>query len=166
MTKKIFLIAICFSVVVFGMTPSPSSALQSGGVEIGDLETGSVAGLGFETLEVDLTITALCVGGQKAWYPPTSVLDLRDEGTGGRASRPILIKLVNTLPLPQGFTFSADSAFAGPTSLTVRLVVNPGETRYVGIPISDFTYVTAGNLVTYGSHLDPSMLGGQFLILR
>lgn len=118
MTKKYFLIFLLLGISLVLKSPE-TFALQSGGVEIGDLETGSVIGQPFKTLDVDFTVTALCVGGQKAWYPPLIVLDLRTEGTGGRAGRPIVIRAINTLPIPQGLTLSADSAFAGPTSLNV-----------------------------------------------
>jgi hypothetical protein len=35
---------------------SPSHALQSGGVEMGDLESGSVVGQGFKDLPIDLVL--------------------------------------------------------------------------------------------------------------
>jgi len=166
MPKKLFSPVLLIGSVFFVFMNSPSLALQSGGVEIGDLETGSVVGQPFETLDVDLMITGLCVGGRKAWYPPTSILDLRNQGADGRASGPIIIKITNTLPLPQGFSFSADSPFAGPTSMSIKMVLKAQETKYIGIPMSDFTYVTTGGLILYGSHMDPAMLGGHLVILR
>ncbi len=164
MSKKLPLILICFWAISFMSTNA--FALQSGGVEIGELETGSVVGQPFKRLEVDVELTALCVGGQKAWYPPMSVLDLRPQGTGARPGRPVLIRVTNQLHLPQGLSFSADSPFAGPTSLSVGLIVKPGESKYIGIPISDLTYITVNQVVDYISHTDSRMLGGQLLILR
>jgi len=40
-----------------------------------------------------------------------------------------------------GFDLSADSAFAAPTSMHISIVLKPGETKYIGIPISDLTYL-------------------------
>lgn len=164
--KNFLRVFVFGSICLSGFLGPQAYALQSGGVEFGDFSTGTVVGQPFRTLEVDLEITALCVGGQKAWYPPVSVLNLQTQGTGGRSGRPVLIKVRNALPLRVGFYLSADSAFAGPTSMTIRLILNPGETKYVGIPLSDLTYVTVSNVNHYGSHTDHRMLGGQILILR
>ena len=129
-------------------------------------ETGSVIGQPFKKLDVDLAFTAMKVGGQNAWYPSTAVLNLVAEGTGGRAGRPVLLKVTNTLSSDYTFDLSADSAFAGPTSMHVKLNVKPGETKYIGIPISDLTYVTANNVLNYHNPADPAGIGGQLLILR
>ena len=161
--KALFGLVCCAMIALLNVE---ASALQSGGVEIGDLDTGSVVGQPFKELSVDVELIALCVGGQKAWYPPTSILDLQVQGTGGRPGHPVLIKLTNMLPLRVGFRLSADSAFAGPTLLNVGLTLNPGETKYIGIPISDLTYVTATGLIPYGSHIDHRMVGGQLLVFR
>jgi len=140
-------------------------ALQSGGVEIGDLETGSVVGTPFKALDVDLELNAIELGGKKVWYPPTSILNLVSGATGGRAGRPVLLKVTNNLDKEHGFELSADSAFAGPTSMHIKLVLAPGETKYIGIPTSDLTYVTANNLLNYKCHLHPAHLGGQLLVM-
>lgn len=52
-------------------------ALQAGGVEVGDLETGSVVGQPFKELPIDLDIYATEIGALKVLYPPTSILDLK-----------------------------------------------------------------------------------------
>ena len=145
---------------------SSALALQSGGVEIGDLETGSVVGQSFKELDVDLAFTAANVAGSDGWYPPVSVLNLVAQGTGARAGRPVLIKVTNKLQKEYTFNLSADSAFAGPTSLTATVHLKPGETKYIGIPTSDLTYVTANNVLNYSN---PSANGdphGQLIILR
>ena len=160
------LLSVLLSLILVAAGSSVAFALQSGGAEIGDLETGSVVGQPFKELDVDLTITAMKIGGKKVWYPPTSILNLTASGTGGRAGRPVLIKVVNSLDSEHGFDLNADSAFAGPTSLHVKIVLKPGETKYIGIPISDLTYVTASNVLNYKCQLHNAHLGGQLLILR
>lgn len=159
-----FIIALGFFLLLSGA--SAALALQSGGVEVGDLATGSVVGQPFKELPVDLEFTAMMVGGKKAWYPPTSVLNLGIGGTGGRAGRPVVLKVTNKLNSEFGFFLSADSAFAAPTSLKVKVSLKPGQTQYIGIPTSDLTYVTASGLLKYHSHMDHGSLGGQLLILK
>lgn len=145
---------------------SPVFALQSGGVEIGDLETGSVTGQPFKRLDVDLAFTAMQIAGKNVRYPPTAILSLVAGGTGGRAGRPVLFQVTNTLASDYTFHLSADSAMAGPTSLNTFLTLKPGETKYIGIPMSDLTYVTANNLLIYSNPADKGGLSGQLLILK
>lgn len=159
------LLSVLLSAVFVVAGSSVSFALQSGGVEIGDLETGSVVGQSFKELDVDLTLTAMEIGGQKVWYPPTSILNLVSGATGGRAGRPILLKVTNTMDKEHGFDLSADSAFAAPTSMHIKIVLAPGETKYIGIPMSDLTYVTSNNLLGYKCQLHPGHIGGQLLIM-
>jgi len=159
------LLSVLLSAVLIAAGSSAAWALQSGGVEIGDLETGSVVGQAFSKLDVDLEFTAMEIGGKKVWYPPTSILNLVAGATGGRAGRPILFKVTNNMDKDHGFELSADSAFAAPTSMHIKLVLKPGETKYIGIPMSDVTYVTASNLLNYKCHLHAAHLGGQLLIL-
>lgn len=157
---------VCFGLLlILGMTTS-AFALQSGGVEIGDLETGSVVGQPFKELDVDLQLTAMQVGKKQGWYPPTAILNLISQGTGGRAGRPVLIQVTNNLGSDYTFNLSADSAFAGPTSMTAKLTLKPGETKYIGIPTSDLTYVTASNVLNYTNPSANGDLSGQLLILR
>lgn len=160
------LLSVLLTVSLIALGSSAVFALQSGGVEIGDLESGSVVGQPFKALDVDLEFMAINIGNSKVWYPPTAVLALSKEGTGGRAGRPVLIKVTNNLDAEHGFDLSADSAFAGPTSLHVQVVLKPGETKYIGIPISDLTYVTASNTLRYKCQLHAAHVGGQLLILR
>ncbi len=75
-----FQVFFCSDVLCIG---SPGMALQSGGVEIGDLETGSVTGQAFKALDVDLAFTAMEIGGKNVWFPPTAILNLVAGGTGG-----------------------------------------------------------------------------------
>jgi hypothetical protein len=159
------LLSVLLSAVFIAAGSSAAFALQSGGVEIGDLETGSVVGTPFKSMDVDLVLTAMEIGGSKVWYPPTGILNLVSGATGGRAGRPILLKVTNTMDKEHGFELSADSAFAGPTSMHIKIVLGPGETKYIGIPMSDLTYVTSNNLLNYKCHLHPAHLGGQLLVL-
>jgi hypothetical protein len=161
MNKRYHLIFLLLGIIFVFKNPS-TFALQSGGAEIGDLKKGSVIWV----LEADFTLTALCVGGQKAWYPPIIVLDLRSQGTGWSAGQPVLIEVKNSLPIPQGLKISANSPFVGPTSLTVQMKINPGETKYIGIPTSDLTFVRTGSLFTYKSSMDSNMQGGQIYIIK
>ncbi len=160
------LLSVLLSLVLVAAGSTVALALQSGGVEIGDLESGSVVGQSFKALDVDLEFTIMNVGGKKVIYPPTSVLNLTSSGTGGRAGRPVLLKVTNALDGDHGFDLSADSAFAGPTSMHVKIVLKPGETKYIGIPTSDLTYVTTSNTLNYKCQLHDAHLGGQLLILR
>ena len=160
------LLSVLLSLILVAAGATAALALQSGGVEIGDLKSGSVVGQPFSKLDVDLEFTAMKVGGKKVWYPPTAVLNLVAGGTGGRAGRPVLIKVTNNLDGEHGFDLSADSAFAGPTSMHVKITLKPGETKYIGIPVSDLTYVTASNTLNYKCQLHAAHLGGTLLILR
>lgn len=160
------LLSVLLTVSLIALGSSAVFALQSGGVEIGDLESGSVVGQPFKALDVDLEFMAINIGNTKIWYPPTAVLNLSKEGTGARAGRPVLIKVTNNLDAEHGFDLSADSAFAGPTSMHVQVVLKPGETKYIGIPISDLTYVTASNTLRYKCQLHAAHVGGQLLVLR
>jgi hypothetical protein len=159
------LLSVLLSAVLIAAGSSTTWALQSGGVEIGDLETGSVVGQPFKTLDVDLEFNALEVGGKKVWYPPVQILDLVSGGTGGRPLSPVLIKVTNNLDKEHGFDLSADSAFAAPTSMHIKITLAPGETKYIGIPISDLSYVTANSVLKYKCQLHPAHIGGTLMIL-
>lgn len=160
------LLSVLLSLILVAAGSSVALALQSGGAMVGDLETGSVVGQPFTSLDVDLEFTALMIGGKKAWYPGTSVLDLRNQGTGGRRGQPVLIKVTNALDGEHGFSLSADSAFAGPTSLQVKITLKPGETKYIGIPMSDLTYVTAPGSLKVKCQLHKAHLGSHLLVLK
>lgn len=159
------LLSVLLSVVFFVAGSSAAFALQSGGVEIGDLESGSVVGQPFQKLDVDIELNAMEIGGKKVWYPPVSILSLVSGATGGRAGRPVLVKVTNTMKEEHGFALSADSTQAGPTSMDIKIVLAPGETKYIGIPISDLTYVTSNNLLSYECQLHKAHLSGQLLVL-
>lgn len=160
------LLSVLLSLILVAAGSSVAFALQAGGVEYGDLETGSVVGQPFKELDVDLTFTAMMVGGKKVWYPPTAVLNLIASGTGGRGGTPVLIKVTNTLDGEHGFDLNAGSAYSGPWSMHAQVTLKPGETKYIGIPISDLTYVTSNNVLNYKCQLHSAHLGGQLLILR
>ena len=159
------LLSVLLSAVLIAAGSSSVWALQSGGVEIGDLETGSVVGQPFKKLNVDLEFNILEIGGKKAIYPPTSVLDLRSGGTGGRANSPVLLKVTNNLKSDHGFNLSADSPYAAPTSMHIKIVLKPGETKYIGIPISDLSYVTANSILKYSCQLHGAHLGGTLMVV-
>ncbi len=159
------LLSVLLSAVLIAAGSSAAFALQSGGVEIGDLETGSVVGQPFKTMNVDLEFNIMELGGKKVIYPPVQILNLISGGTGGRALSPVLLKVTNNLDKEHGFNLSADSAFAAPTSMNIKIVLKPGETKYIGIPISDLSYVTANSVLNYGCQLHAGHLGGTLMVL-
>ena len=160
------LLSVLLGLVVVAGGSSVAFALQSGGHTVGDLATGSVVGQSFNSLDVDLEFTAVELGGKKAWYPGTAILDLRAQGTGGRRGQPILIKVTNGLSAEHGFQLSADSAFAGPTSMQIKITLKPGETKYIGIAMSDFTYVTASGNLKVKCQLHAAHLSSSLLVLK
>lgn len=147
----------CVSVLVMG---SGAWALQSGGVEVGDLETGSVVGQAFKELPVDLDIYATEVGALKILYPPTSVLDLKN-----RAGIPVLVRVTNKSAVERGFHMTAAENQSAPTVLNVKIVLKPGETKYIGIPTSDLLYA-AGSTFSYKDHLNPKEPGGKLMLIK
>ncbi len=139
---------------------SAAFALQAGGVEIGDLETGSVVGQPFKELEVDASFYAIEIGNMKTWYPPTTVIDFKN-----RAGAPVLLKVTNNSTAEHGFQLSAAVNQSAPTVLNTKLVLKPGETKYIGVPTSDLFYA-AGNVLEYRCHLHPAHVGGKLVMLK
>ena len=160
------LLSVLLGLILIATGSSVAFALQSGGAVVGDLKTGSVVGQPFTTLDVDLEYLAVMIGGKKAWYPGTAILDLRNQGTLGRRGQPVLIKVTNTLDGEHGFNLSADSAFAGPTSLQVKIVLKPGETKYIGVPMSDLTFVTAARNMKVRCQLHAAHLSSNLVIFK
>ena len=139
-------------------------AHQAGGVEIGDLEHGSVVGIKFSELDVDAELFALELGGEsgkKVWYPPTTVVDFKV-----RPGRPFLMKVTNNSKDVHGFFFSAEQNQAAPTVLKAKIELKPGETKYIGVPTSDLFYATQGNVLYYSCHLHPAHIGGRLLMIK
>ncbi|MGC3972933.1 MAG: hypothetical protein QM771_00915 [Nitrospira sp.] len=136
-------------------------ALQAGGVEVGDLQTGSVVGQPFKELEVDAELYAVEVGGLKAWYPPTTVIDFKI-----RPGRPVLLKVTNNTSSDRGFQMTDPINAASPFVLMAQVVLKPGETKYIGIPTSDLFNVTQGNTLTYRDQLNPKQPGGQLIMIK
>jgi hypothetical protein len=151
-------VVLFWTVVVIG---SGAWALQAGGVEIGDLETGSEVGQPFKELTVDLEIYTTEVSNLKILYPPVSVLDLRV-----RPGTPVVIKVVNKSSMERGFLMTDMTNGATPTVLRVQVVLKPGETKYVGVPLSDLLYATQGNTLIYGDPLNPKDPGGKLVLLK
>jgi len=139
---------------------SAAFALQAGGVEIGDLETGSVVGQPFKELEVDASFYAIEIGSMKTWYPPTTVIDFKT-----RPGAPVLLKVTNNSTAEHGFQLSAAVNQSAPTVLNTKLVLKPGETKYIGVPTSDLFYA-AGNVLEYRCHLHPAHVGGKLVMLK
>jgi hypothetical protein len=151
--------------VLFGLGLSVAGAtaafaLQAGGVEIGDLETGSVVGQPFKELDVDASFYAIEIGNLKTWYPPTTVIDFKN-----RAGAPVLLKVTNMSTAEHGFHLTAAVNQSAPTVLNTKLVLKPGETKYIGVPTSDLFYA-AGNVLEYRCHLHPAHVGGKLVMLK
>ena len=105
-------------------------------------------------------------GGKKVIYPPNAILNLRNQGIGARAMQPVVFKVTNNLSSDHNFTLSADSAFAAPSSMQVNANIPAGATKYIGIAVSHFTYVTAGGLLKYKCALHAGHLGGTLQVLK
>ncbi|TKB72298.1 MAG: hypothetical protein E8D46_14235 [Nitrospira sp.] len=151
-------ILVSLSLLVIGTS---AFALQAGGVEIGDLETGSVVGQSFKELDVDAQLFAIEIGTLKSWYPPTTVIDFKV-----RPGRPVLLKVTNKSAGERGFQMTDATNDGSPFVLRAQVVLKPGETKYIGIPTSDLFYATRGNTLIYRDHLNPKDLGGTLLMIK
>jgi len=155
------MLGVFFGLVMVMAGASAALALQAGGVEVGDLETGSVVGLSFKELDVDAQLFSVEIGDMKTWYPPVTVIDFKV-----RPGRPVLLKVTNKATADHGFEMT-DAVNAGtPTVLKAQLVLKPGETKYIGVPTSDLFYATQGNTLTYRCHLHPAHVGGKILMVK
>ena len=146
--------AVFVSVFMMGVA---AWALQAGGVEVGDLESGSVVGQRFKELSVDLDIHATEIGGHAA---KPDFLDLKS-----RPGNPVLLRVTNRSTSERGFLMTTAANQAAPTVLNVQLVLKPGESKYIGIPTSDLLYA-AGATFVYRDHLNPKDAGGTLLLLK
>jgi len=155
------MLGVFFGLIMVIVGASAALAHQAGGVEIGDLETGSVVGQSFKELDVDAELFAIEIGNLKTWYPPTTAIDFKV-----RAGRPVVIKVTNTSSVEHGFLLTAEETQSAPTVLNAQMVLKPGETKYVGIPTSDLFYATAGNILKYRCHLHPAHVGGKLIMLK
>jgi len=148
-----------FVVIVTGAVPS--FALQAGGVEVGDLETGSVVGQRFGELDVDAQLFAVEIGNLKVWYPPMTVIDFKV-----RPGRPVVLKVTNNSSGEHGFLLTDQTTQQAPTVLKAELILKPGETKYIGIPTSDLFYATQGNTLSYRCQLHPGHVGGKIIMIK
>ncbi|WP_455241999.1 hypothetical protein [Petrachloros mirabilis] len=155
------MLGVFFGLVLVVAGASAAFALQAGGVEVGDLETGSVVGQPFKELDVDAQFFAIEIGKMKAWYPPTTIIDFKS-----RPGRPVLLKVTNDSTAEHGFHMTNPVSSETPTNLNVQVVLKPGETKYIGIPTSDLFYATVGNTLIYRCHLHAAHVGGKLLIVK
>ncbi len=155
------LLAMFVGLVLVGGGASVSLAHHAGGVEVGDLETGSVVGQPFKELVVDQELYAIEIGNTKVWYPPAVIIDFK-----ARPGRPVVFKVTNNSSQEHGFLMTADESFGAPSVLRAQLVLKPGETKYIGIPTSDLFYATQGVTLVYKCHLHPAHVGGKFLMIK
>ena len=155
------MLGVFFGLVMVVAGASVAFALQAGGVEVGDLETGSVVGQSFKELDVDASLFAIEIGDLKVWYPPVTVIDFKV-----RPGRPVLLKVTNKSAAEHGFEMSDATNAGTPTVFKAQVVLKPGETKYIGIPTSDMFYATQGNTLIYRCHLHPGHVGGKLLMLK
>ena len=155
------MVAVFFGLVMLVAGASGAYALQAGGVEIGDLDTGSVVGQPFKELVVDAELYAVEIGNMKAWYPPTTVIDFKV-----RPGRPLLIKVTNTTATERGFQMIGTVNAASPFVLKAEVRLKPGETKYIGVPTSDLFNQTQGNTLEYRDQLNPKQPGGKLLMIK
>jgi hypothetical protein len=157
------LVSVFFGLIMVMAGASAALALQAGGVEIGDLDSGSVVGIPFKELDVDADLVSIEIAGGKVktWYPPTTVVDFKV-----RPGRPFLLKVTNQSEGEHGFFFSAEQNASAPTVLKAKIVLKPGETKYIGVPTSDLFYATQGNVLYYYCHLHPGHIGGRLVMLK
>ena len=92
------MLGVFFGLVMVVAGASASYALQAGGVEIGDLETGSVVGQSFKELDVDAPAIRARDWEIKTWYPPVTIIDFKV-----RPGRPVLLKVTNKATADHGF---------------------------------------------------------------
>jgi hypothetical protein len=154
------MLSVLFGLGMIVAGASAAFALQAGGVEVGDLETGSVVGQPFKELDVDASFYTIEIGNLKTWYPPTTVIDFKT-----RPGSPVLLKVTNHSTAEHGFQLSAKVNQSAPTVLDTALVLKPGETKYIGVPTSDLFYA-AGNVLEYRCHLHPAHVGGKLVMLK
>ena len=155
------MLGVFFGLMMTVVGASVALAHQAGGVEVGDLDTGSVVGQPFKELDVDAELYAIEIGNLKTWYPPMTAIDFKV-----RAGRPVVIKVTNSSTAEHGFLLTAEETQSAPTVLKAQLVLKPGETKYVGIPTSDLFYATTGNTLKYRCHLHPAHVGGKLLMIK
>ena len=158
MGKTMLAVFFSLGIVVAGATAS--YALQAGGVEVGDLESGSVVGQPFKELSVDAAFFATEIGTMKTWYPSMTVIDFKT-----RPGAPVLLKVTNNASADHGFHLSAAVNQGAPTALDIKVVLKPGETKYIGVPTSDLFYA-AGSVLEYRCHLHAAHVGGKLLMLK
>ncbi|MBU6480618.1 MAG: hypothetical protein KGS09_08775 [Nitrospirae bacterium] len=155
------MLGVFFGLVMVVAGASAAFAHQAGGVEVGDLETGSVVGQSFKELDVDAELYALELGSIKTWYPPVTVIDFKV-----RPGRPVLLKVTNNSSTEHGFWLTDNTTQAAPTVVNAKVVLKPGETKFIGIPTSDLFYATQGNTLKYRCHLHPAHVGGTLLMIK
>ena len=154
-------LGVFFGLMVVVTGTSTALASQAGGVEMGDLETGSVVGQSFKELDIDASLFAVEIGDLKVWYPPVTIIDFKV-----RPGRPVLLKVTNKATVDHGFEMTDATNSGAPTVMKAQVVLKPGETKYIGIPTSDMFYATQGNTLTYRCHLHPGHVGGKILMIK
>lgn len=155
------MVAVFFGLVMLVAGASGAYALQAGGVEIGDLDTGSVVGQPFKELVVDAELFAVEIGSLKSWYPPVTIIDFKV-----RPGRPVVLKVTNSSASEHGFQMTDATNSGSPFVMKAEVVLKPGETKYIGVPTSDMFYATQGNTLIYRCHLHPAHVGGKILMLK
>src|SRR5512134_1122679 len=111
------MLGVFFGLVMVVAGASATFALQAGGVEVGDFETGSVVGQPFKELDVDAQLFAIEIGALKTWYPPVTIIDFKV-----RPGRPVLLKVTNNSAAEHGFQMTDATSAQTPTVLKAEVV--------------------------------------------
>ena len=140
------MVAVCLGLIMLVAGASGAYALQAGGVEIGDLDTGSVVGQPFKELIVDGELFAVEIGNLKAWYPPITIIDFKV-----RPGRPVVLKVTNSSTAEHGFQMTDLTNEGSPFVMKAEVVLKPGDQihrrsdkryvlcharQYLGVPLS------------------------------
>jgi hypothetical protein len=78
----------------------------------------------------------------------------------------VVIKVTNKSAMDRGFLLTADTTQAAPTVLKAQVVLKPGESKYIGVPLSDLMYATVGNTLTYRDHLHAKEASGKLILIK
>lgn len=64
------------------------------------------------------------------------------------------------------FLMTVPDASSVPTALKAELVLKPGESRFIGVPLSDLLYATSGSTFMYKDQLHAKEPGSTLLLIK
>lgn len=131
---------------ILAITVSRAAFAGDKGIIVGSLESGSVVGQSFKSLVIDAELVVVDFEGGKAWFPNAIFLSPK------RGQRPVLLKVSNQTRSLYKFTLSEDPTFSSAVAIRADVELDPGESKYIGIPASDLSYVSQGSTLTIKSN--------------